>query len=130
MSGNKILVIDDEAGIRRSLEIHLRGAGYDVCAAETFAGGLGLTLSGELDLIICDLKLPDKSGIDIIRELKAQNANVPVVALSGFQDRQMIEEAKAAGAIEYLVKPCPRQRLLDTVRDVLSLGRTEGQNGR
>ena len=130
MSGYKILVIDDEAGIRRSLEIHLRGAGYDVCAAETFAGGLGLTLSGELDLIICDLKLPDKSGIDIIRELKAQNANVPVVALSGFQDRQMIEEAKAAGAIEYLVKPCPRQRLLDTVRDVLSLGRTEGQNGR
>jgi len=126
MSGNKILVIDDEAGIRRSLEIHLRGAGYDVRAAETFAGGLGLTLSGELDLIICDLKLPDKSGPDIIRELKAQNANVPVVALSGFQDSQMIDEVKAAGAIEYLVKPCPRQMLLDTVRHVLSLERTEG----
>jgi two-component system response regulator FixJ len=130
MSGKKILVIDDEAGIRRSLEIHLRGAGYDVCAADTFARGLGLTLLGEFDLIICDLKLPDKSGIDIIRELKAQNANVPVVALSGFQDGHMIEQAKAAGAVEYLVKPCPRQMLLDTVRDVFSLEQTKGRNGR
>lgn len=130
MSGKKILVIDDEAGIRRSLEIHLRGAGYDVCAADTYARGLGLALSGEIALIICDLKLPDKSGADIIRELKAQNANVPVVALSGFQDRHMIDEAKAAGAVEYLVKPCPRQTLLDTVRDVLSLELIKGQRGR
>ena len=130
MSGSKILVIDDEAGIRRSLEIHLRGAGYEVCAADTFGGGIGQVLSGGFDLIICDLKLPDKSGIDIIRELKAQNANTPVVALSGFQDSHMIEQAKAAGAIEYLVKPCPRQTLLETVRRVLSLERAGGQDGR
>lgn len=120
MSGEKILVIDDEAGIRRSLEIHLRGAGYDVCVADTYTRGFDLSLSGGIALIICDLKLPDKSGADIIRELKARNSNVPVVALSGFQDRQMIDETKAAGAVEYLVKPCPRQTLLDTVRDVLS----------
>lgn len=126
MSGKKILIIDDEAGIRRSLEIHLRGAGYDVCAADTYAKGLGLALSGEISLIICDLKLPDKSGAEIIRELKAHNASAPVVALSGFQDRQMIDDAKAAGAVEYLVKPCPRQTLLDTVRNILSLERVKG----
>ena len=119
----KVLIVDDDQIIRRTLEIHLRRSGYEVITADNCARGLELAVSGDLSIILCDLKLPDRSGMEIIRTVKELEINVPVVAVSGFIDEKVIQEAKSAGAVEYLAKPFLKDALLSTVRDVIAAHR-------
>lgn len=115
----KVLVIDDVEGVRKSIEIGLRGAGYEVTSAGTYAEGFGLATSRPFDIILCDLKLPDKSGVDIIRDLKGNNIGTPVVAISGFIDAAIVKNAKAAGAVAYLPKPFLKNDLISLLQSIL-----------
>lgn len=115
----KVLIIDDVEGVRRSVEIGLRGAGYEVTTAGTYTEGFGIATSQTFDIILCDLKLPDKSGVEIIKDLKENNINTPVVAISGFIDASMVQNAKAAGAVAYLPKPFLKGDLLMLMESII-----------
>lgn len=115
----RVLVIDDDKGVRKSIEIGLRGAGYSVTTAGTYEDGFGLATSQSFDIILCDLKLPDRSGIDVIKDLKKNNIAIPVVTISGFIDSTMVKDAKDAGAVAYLPKPFLKKQLLDLLKSIV-----------
>ncbi len=117
----KILIIDDESGIRQVLKIHLRGAGFDVEAAATGAEGLAL-VSDEYDLVICDLKLPDFDGLEVVRMVKERFKDLPMIAVSGFIDPDVVDSALSGGVFEYLMKPFMKDDLLDVINRALPAG--------
>jgi len=123
----KILVIDDEESIRAVLEIHLRSAGYEVDTAATGREGIELALSGNPDLVICDLKLSDVMGLEIIKTLK-EKKDIPTIAVSGFIDEDLIKEARETGAADYLKKPFLKEELLSIVTGVLGNGEASSQD--
>jgi CheY-like chemotaxis protein len=118
----KVLVIDDVEGVRKSIQAGLRGSGYEVSTAGTYAEGLGLATSGSFDVILCDLKLPDKSGVEIIKELKDSGVTAPVVAISGFIDGGIVRDALNAGAVAYLPKPFSKGDLVALLAGVIPPG--------
>lgn len=118
----KVLVIDDVEGVRKSIQLGLRGLGYEVSTAGTYAEGLGLAASDSFDVILCDLKLPDKSGVEIIKALKESGLTTPVVAISGFIDGGIVRGAMDAGAVAYLPKPFSKGDLVALLASVIPQG--------
>ncbi len=115
----KILVIDDEAPIRNILKIHLENASYAVCTSATGKDGIDLAINNKFDIILCDLKLTDMSGIDIIKTIRVNNRTVPVLAISGFIDNKVIEEVNSIENVGYLSKPFLKKELLNALSDIL-----------
>jgi len=116
----RIVVADDEAIIRLDLKELLVEAGYDV-VGEAANGEEALALINEHrpDLAILDVKMPKMDGISVARELQA-HYEIPVLLLTAFSQRDLIEEARAAGVAAYLVKPFRRAELLPAVERVLT----------
>lgn len=114
----RVLVIDDEAQIRRFLDIGLRAEGYEVLQAATAAEGLALAATREPDLVILDLGLPDRDGHEVLAELR-QWSQVPVLMLSVRSAE--IEKVRAldAGANDYVTKPFGIQELMARLRALL-----------
>ena len=113
-----ILVIDDEAPIRKLLEITLQSNGYSVMLAATGKQGLQMTVSQSPDLIILDLGLPDENGQSILKKMR-EWYDKPVIILS-VQNREMdIITALDNGANDYLVKPFRTGELLARIRSAL-----------
>lgn len=110
----RVVVAEDEALIRLDLVEMLREEGYDV-VGEAGDGQAAVDLAVELkpDLVIMDVKMPRRDGIDAASEIAAKRI-APVVILTAFSQRELVERARDAGAMAYLVKPfstadwCPR----------------------
>ena len=122
----RVLVIDDEAQIRRFLDIGLRAEGYQVILAATGEEGLGLAATQSPDLVILDIGLPDREGHDVLRELR-QWSEVPVLMLS-VRDAET-EKVKALdhGANDYVTKPFGIQELMARLRVLLRQSAKGGQ---
>ena len=118
MSGQRILVVDDEPQILRALGTTLRGAGYDVQTAATAEAALAAAAARPPEAVILDLVLPDKSGTDVTRELRTWT-DAPVVVLSAVGDEREKVAALDAGADDYVTKPFSVDELLARVRAVL-----------
>lgn len=111
----KILVIDDEPGIREVIALHLSSAGFDVTEAGSIKSGLEKLDAESFVLVICDLTLPDMRGAKVVSEVRAKAPEVPVVAISGYVDDPLEDEVKRAGAGELLRKPFLKEALLSAV---------------
>ncbi|GAB1595080.1 response regulator [Lysobacter claricitrinus] len=111
----RVLVIDDEPQIRRFLDISLRTQGYAVMAAATADEGLARLATEGADLVILDLGLPDRDGIDALRELR-QWSNVPVMVLTARSDEDEKVEVLDAGANDYVTKPFGIKELMARLR--------------
>jgi len=122
MSGQRILVVDDEPQIRRALDIALRGHGYEVLLAEQSAPALVQLGSHPPDLVILDLMLPDLDGLALLRELRGWS-DVPVIVLSARGEEATKIEALDLGADDYLTKPFGIGELLARVRALLRRGK-------
>ncbi|UPG90095.1 response regulator transcription factor [Luteibacter aegosomaticola] len=122
----RVLVIDDEAQIRRFLDIGLRAEGYQVVLAANGAEGLGLAATQSPDLVVLDIGLPDMEGHDVLRELRTWS-QVPVVMLS-VRDAET-EKVKALdnGANDYVTKPFGIQELMARLRVLLRQSAKAGQ---
>ena len=122
----RVLVIDDEAQIRRFLDIGLRAEGYQVVLAATGAEGLGLAATQSPDVVVLDIGLPDMEGHDVLRELRTWT-QVPVLMLS-VRDAET-EKVKALdhGANDYVTKPFGIQELMARLRVLLRQGAKAGQ---
>ncbi len=120
MPNNKahILVIDDEPQIRRFLKATLSGHGYDVSEAANATDGIRLLSVKPPELLILDLGLPDKDGLDVLKELRGWNA-LPVIVLSARGFEQAKVDALEAGADDYLTKPFGAAELLARIKVAL-----------
>lgn len=114
----RILVIDDEAQIRRFLDIGLRAEGYEVLLAANAAEGLALAAMQSPDLVILDIGLPDREGHDVLAELR-QWSQVPVLMLSVRDAESEKVRALDHGANDYVTKPFGIQELMARLRALL-----------
>lgn len=125
-----ILIVDDDSGIRKVLELRLISEGYPVIstrsAQEAFAK-LGLQEENpaacKIDLILMDILMSDISGIQACREIKANKscADIPIILMTASSDYQRLEEAFEAGASDYIAKPFNKVELLARIRSALRL---------
>jgi two-component system KDP operon response regulator KdpE len=113
-----VLVIDDEAQIRKFLDIGLRAEGYEVLLAANAAEGLALAATRSPDLVILDIGLPDREGHEVLTELR-QWTSVPVVMLSVRDAESEKVKALDAGANDYVTKPFGIQELMARLRVLL-----------
>jgi two-component system KDP operon response regulator KdpE len=118
VSGQRVLVVDDEPQILRALGTTLRGAGYDVQTAATAQAALASAAAHPPEAVILDLVLPDGSGTDVCRELRTWT-DAPVVVLSAVGDEREKVAALDAGADDYVTKPFGVDELLARLRAVL-----------
>ena len=114
----RILVIDDEAQIRRFLDIGLRAEGYEVLLAATAAEGLALAATRTPDLVILDIGLPDMEGHAVLAELR-QWSQLPVLMLSVRDAESEKVRALDRGANDYMTKPFGIQELMARLRALL-----------
>ncbi|GAB4179139.1 MAG: acetoacetate metabolism transcriptional regulator AtoC [Rhodocyclaceae bacterium] len=115
-----VLVIDDERKLVRSLEIALEGAGLEARGA--FDGASGLALAGELnpDAVLLDLRLPDRSGIEVLETLKRVRPDCPVIMISAHGDTRAAVQSVKAGAADYLTKPFDLDELVHLIESTLA----------
>ncbi len=108
----RILVIDDEEGIRFTFRKFLSDQGYTVVTSENFEEALIRIRESDFDLIITDIVLEGKSGIDILREVRERNLPCPVVMITGYPDIETATNALRSGAFDYIIKPVRKHTLL------------------
>ncbi len=118
MNKAEILVIDDEAPIRKLLEITLESNDYKVCSASTGKEGILLAVNHPPELILLDIGLPDKSGHEILKELRTWY-NKAIIILSVQNSEEDIVTALDNGATDYLTKPFRTAELLARIRGVI-----------
>ena len=115
----RILVIDDDEDIRDILAEMLTHAGYDVVEASSGGEGIRLYRQALFDLVITDLVMPDKDGLEVLMELRKDFPEVKIITLSGnTYGRSSLETSKALGAARTLRKPFSEDQLLQAVREV------------
>jgi two-component system, NtrC family, nitrogen regulation response regulator NtrX len=129
MPRSRILVIDDEAGIRDSLRMTLEYRGYEFLGAATGQEGLALVERDAPDLVLLDIKMPGMDGMEVLGRLRAMNETLPVVIISGHGTTSTAVEAIKKGAVDFLDKPFEStDRLLVTIENALEHGRLKDEN--
>ena len=116
-----VLTVDDSPSIRRMISMTLSQAGYHVIEATDGRDGLEKATSQPVDAIITDQNMPGLDGLGMIRALRAHPAGrgVPVIVLSTDSQDQLKEQARAAGALGWMVKPFTQEKLLAVMQKVL-----------
>ncbi|MBI5446733.1 MAG: sigma-54-dependent Fis family transcriptional regulator [Deltaproteobacteria bacterium] len=126
----KILVVDDDASLRRILEYNLSQEGYAVATAGSGEEALALLDRGRFDLVVTDIQMPGMDGMDLLRRIKAGSPDTQVVVITAFGTIEMAVEAMKAGAAEYVTKPFNRDELKLTIRKALRFQTLEAENVR
>jgi len=137
MNEGRVLVVDDEAEVRKSVRLILSKAGYDVIEAEDGEAGVNALKSGDnpisVDVIICDLDMPKMSGIEAIPNFLFQFPSCPIIILSGsgklesatrlFQPGVLFKQ----GVAKFLSKPIDQEQLLEAVKTTINEGGRKGK---
>lgn len=126
LDNKKILLIDDVPTIRTFLRISVEAMGANCYEAATAQQGLDASNEHHPDLVILDLGLPDKDGLDILGQIKSGAHSPKVIILSVRKDRNVIERALCMGADEYLCKPFTMEALLESMARCLGESKVAG----
>ena len=126
----RILVIDDEAAIRDSLELLLTLERYAVSTAATGAEGLRAAERLPHDLALLDLMLPDRSGLEVLADLRKMDKSLPVLMLTAYGSVETAVQAIRLGADNFLTKPWSNEKLLLEIEQALTRRRLEEENAR
>ena len=116
----KILVIDDEEGIRNLLDTLLRRKGYDVVLAESGSKGLELFRRERPDVIVLDLIMPEMTGLAVLRQIRSLDSKKPVIVLTGAGTAEAEQQVRALGGTEYVEKEFSLHRLGDALNRLLN----------
>lgn len=117
--GGHILIIDDEASLRQTMARILQRAGYEVTTAATGTEGLTLVSEYPFDLLYLDIRMPDTSGLELLKDIHAKLPDLPVVLFTAQPDLNSAVEALRRGATDYLLKPLKPQTVLDRTQAIL-----------
>ncbi|HKO19364.1 MAG TPA: sigma-54 dependent transcriptional regulator [Acidobacteriaceae bacterium] len=123
-----ILIIDDEAAIRESLETLLAIEGYNVEAARSGEEGLAMLAASPRDLVLLDFALPDRNGIEVLDEIRDRDPGLPVIMITAYGTVENAVKAIQAGATNFIQKPWDNEKLLADVRASISRLRMEEEN--
>lgn len=125
-----ILVVDDERSIRRTLREILEYEGYEVEEAEDGEAALARLRESRYDLVLLDIKMPKRDGMDVLATVSQETPELPVLMISGHATIETAVEATKLGAFDFIEKPPDLNRLLVTVRNALDRGQLETENRR
>ena len=117
---SKILIIDDEVEICFILDKFLTKKGYEVHTCYTGKDGLAILAKNTFDLIISDFRLPDYTGLELLKEIKANRQENKVIIITGYSDIRMAVEVIKYGAIDYITKPLFPEELLSLIKGSIS----------
>jgi DNA-binding NtrC family response regulator len=118
----RILIIDDDPHFLRVLQRILSGEKFAVMATANPCEAVDLLRSSTFQLVICDLRMPDCDGINILQAMRRQGSEIPVIILTAYGEVDTYLEAMNAGATEYLNKPIKSDELVQVVRNCLRKG--------
>jgi DNA-binding NtrC family response regulator len=124
----KILIIDDEAAIRESLETLLELEGFSVCSAEDAEAGLDQLAQHSFDLVLLDFALPDRNGLEVLSEIRERNPDQAVIMITAYGTVENAVRAVQAGAANFVQKPWDNEKLLADIRSAVLRGRAEEEN--
>jgi two-component system nitrogen regulation response regulator NtrX len=124
----RILVIDDEEGVRSSLKMILEYDGYDVMLAATGEEGVKLLDRETPDLVFLDIKMPGMDGLEVLQKLQHLVETTPIVVISGHADMATAVKATKLGAFDFMPKPLEQDRVLVTVRNAIDTRRLKSEN--
>ena len=120
MSG-KILIVDDQFGIRILLNEVLHKAGYETYQAANGIQALEIVNTDSPDLVLLDMKIPGMDGIEILKRMKVINPDIRVIIMTAYGELDMIQEAKDLGAITHFAKPFDIDDIRNAVREYLPI---------
>ncbi len=128
MTKDRILIIDDESGIRSSLKGILEDEGYTIKTTDNGEGGLKLLERQYFDLILLDIWLPEMDGIEVLKKIKMMDENPQVVMISGHGTVETAVKATKLGAYDFLEKPLSLEKVVVTVKNALRQKKLEEEN--
>jgi DNA-binding NtrC family response regulator len=128
MPDGRILIIDDEEDIRESLETLLTLEGYQVTLAANAARGLERLVSSSYDLVLLDLMMPDKSGMEVLAEVRERDKETPIFLITAYGSIDVAVKALKCGANDYFSKPWDNEKLLIEIERQIDKGRLEREN--
>lgn len=115
---HKILVVDDEEEVRKTIRLQLKGTGLEVVEAEDGKKGIEV-LDAEnaltVDAILCDVRMPNINGVGAVAYFRREYPHIPVIVLTGYPDVKLAVEFMKEGVIEYLVKPVEKEKLVEVI---------------
>ena len=124
-SAGSVLIIDDEAAIRESLQTLLEFEGYSVEVANDGEEGLTRIAERPFDLVLLDFALPERNGIEILREIRERDSELPVIMITAYGTVENAVNAMQAGATNFIQKPWDNEKLLADVRTAVGRRRAE-----
>jgi DNA-binding NtrC family response regulator len=124
----RVLVVDDELDIRESLEILLSSEGYSVDQAQNAAEGLQKMESSGYDLVLLDLMMPDRSGMDVLQEVRQRDRETPIFMITAYGSVEAAVHALKLGANDYFSKPWDNEKLLIEIDRMIVRRRLEYEN--
>jgi len=122
-----ILIVDDESTIRWSLGEALRDSGYEVVDAEDADGGIRVFQQKSPDLVLLDMKLPDGSGLDVIRSIKGIDPATPVIMMTAYGEVETAVDAMKSGAYDFILKPYSLEKLKVTISNAFEAHRMRSE---
>jgi DNA-binding NtrC family response regulator len=127
-SKGKILVIDDELDIREGLEMLLAGEGYTVELAQNGTEGLRKTEANRYDLVLLDLMMPDRSGMEVLHEVRQRDRDTPIFLITAYGSVEAAVDALKLGANDYFSKPWDNEKLIIEIERMIARRRLESEN--
>src|ERR1700746_80029 len=127
-AAGSILVIDDEGGIRESLEVLLSLEGYSIKTAPDGEQGLRILELESFDLVLLDLALPGQSGLELLPQIKERQPETPVIMITAYGTVDNVVEAVRAGAENFVQKPWDNEKLMADIRSAVARHRAEEEN--
>lgn len=121
----RILIVDDDPDLTNYLSLDLKNRGYETVVAGTSVQALSCLRDKPFDLVVLDVILPDRSGIDTLREIKSLHPSLPILMLSGREEVSTVVSAMKEGASDYLAKPAETAVLARKLEHLLNLKRKE-----
>jgi two-component system, NtrC family, response regulator PilR len=116
-----ILVVDDELSMRELLDVMLTKEGYQVSCAESGRKAISLIEKTDFDLLLCDIRLGDITGIDVLKALRSQNQDTVVIMISAYATTEAAVQAMNEGAYDFVPKPFNNEELKHTIKNALKL---------
>ena len=124
---SKLLIIDDDEALRTTLKLYLKDEGYELFDADGGRSALDQLEKINPDIVLCDIKMPDMSGLDVLDKIKEFNAGIQVIMITAFNDVNSTITAMQKNAFDYVTKPLDIPSLKEKLKKALEIKNISGE---